>query len=72
MGLHVGMISLLATEIGIITFMYYAEMGVMYGFTAFLAGLIPAAMYNIVGRTGFVIKRCREFELVTIPQFFED
>jgi len=72
MGVHVGMISLVATEIGIITYMYYAEMGVIYGFTAFLAGLIPAAMYVIVGRTGFVIKRCRELELVTIPQFFED
>lgn len=71
MGLHVGMISLVATEIGIITYMYYAEMGVMYGFTAFLAGLIPAAMYILVGRTGFVIKRCRELELTTIPQFFE-
>ncbi len=72
MGLHVGMISLVATEIGIITYMYYAEMGVLYGFSAFLAGLIPAAMYVIVGRTGFVIKRCRELELVTVPQFFED
>jgi SSS family solute:Na+ symporter len=72
MGLHVGMISLVATEIGIITYMYYAEMGVLYGFTAFLAGLIPAAMYILVGRTGFVIRRCRELELVTIPQFFED
>ncbi len=71
MGLHVGMISLVATEIGIITYMYYAEMGVLYGFTAFLAGLIPAAMYVVVGRTGFVIKRCRELELETIPQFFE-
>ncbi len=72
MGVHVGMISLVATEIGIITYMYYAEMGVLYGFTAFVVGLIPAAMYILVGRTGFVIKRCREMELVTIPQFFED
>jgi SSS family solute:Na+ symporter len=72
MGLHVGVISLVATEIGIITYMYYAEMGVLYGFSAFLAGLIPAAMYLLVGRTGFVIKRCRELELVTLPQFFED
>ena len=37
MGLYVGMISLVATEIGIITYMYYSEMGVLYGFTACLA-----------------------------------
>lgn len=72
MGLHVGVISLVATEIGIITYMYYSEMGVLYGFATFLAGLIPAAMYIVVGKTGFVIKRCREMELVTLPQFFED
>ena len=72
MGLHVGMISLVATEIGIITFMYYAEMGVLYGFTACLAGVITAAVYVAVGRSGFVIKRFRELELVTIPHFFEE
>ena len=72
MGLYVGMISLVATEIGIITYMYYAEMGVMYGFTACVAGVVTASVYVIVGKTGFVIKRFRELELVTIPHFFED
>lgn len=71
MGIHVGMISLVATEIGIITYMYYAEMGVLYGFAAFTAGLIPAAIYVIVGSTGFVINRFRELELVTISEFFD-
>ncbi|UCF35661.1 MAG: sodium:solute symporter family protein [Acidobacteriota bacterium] len=71
MGLHVGMISLVATEIGIITFMYYAEMGVIFGFTACLAGVITAAVYIGVGRSGFVIGRFREMELVTVPQYFE-
>lgn len=72
MGLYVGMISLVATEIGIITYMYYAEMGVLYGFTACLAGVVTASVYVIVGKTGFVIKRFRELELVTIPHFFEN
>jgi len=71
MGIHVGVISLVATEIGIITYMYYAEMGVLYGFAAFIAGLIPAAIYVLVGSTGFVIQRFRELELVTIPEFFD-
>ena len=56
MGIHVGMISLVATEIGIITYMYYAEMGVLYGFAAFLAGIIPAGIYVLVGSTGFVVR----------------
>ena len=72
MGLYVGMISLVATEIGIITYMYYAEMGVLYGFTACVAGVVTASVYIIVGKTGFVIRRFRELELVTIPHFFED
>jgi SSS family solute:Na+ symporter len=71
MGVHVGMISLVATEIGIITYMYYAEMGVLYGFAAFIAGLIPAGIYVLVGSTGFVINRFRELELVTISEFFD-
>ncbi len=71
MGLYVGVISLVATEIGIITYMYYAEMGVLYGFTACLSGLVTASVYVIVGKTGFVIKRFRELELLTIPHFFE-
>ncbi len=71
MGMYVGMISLVATEIGIITYMYYAEMGVVFGFAAFLSGIITAAVYLLVGRTGFVIRRYRELELVTISHFFE-
>jgi SSS family solute:Na+ symporter len=71
MGLYAGMISLVATEIGIITYMYYAEMGVVFGFAAFLSAIITAAVYILVGRTGFVIKRYRELELVTISHFFE-
>jgi SSS family solute:Na+ symporter len=72
MGVHVGMISMVATEIGIITYMYYAEMGTLYGFTACLAGLVTALVYIIVGKSGFVIRRFRELELVTIPHFFQD
>lgn len=70
-GQYLGAISLVSTEIGIITYMYYAEMGAIYGFSAFLAGLVPAAVYLFLGSTGFIIKRFREMELVTIPEYFE-
>ena len=71
MGVHVGTISLLSTEIGMITYMYYAEMGVLYGFTAFIVGVLSGGAYYFLGTTGFVIKKFRELELVTIPQYFE-
>lgn len=71
MGLYAGAISLLATEIGIITYMYYAEMGFLYGFSSFLAGVIAAGVYLFLGRSGFVIQKFRERELTTIPELFE-
>ncbi|HEY2931545.1 MAG TPA: sodium:solute symporter family protein [Acidobacteriota bacterium] len=66
-----GTISLLGAEIGILSFAYFAEMGFLYGYTAFVAGLIPPAVYFFLGKTGFVIKRFCELELVTVPQYFE-
>jgi SSS family solute:Na+ symporter len=71
MGLYAGAISLLATEIGIITYMYYAEMGFLYGFTSFLAGVIGCGVYLILGKSGFVIRKFRERELTTISELFE-
>lgn len=71
LGPYVGTISMMSTEIGIVTFMYYAEMGVLYGFSAFIAGLVAAATHLFLGVTGFMIKKFRELELVTLPQFFE-
>ncbi|HLV00233.1 MAG TPA: sodium:solute symporter family protein, partial [Acidobacteriota bacterium] len=71
MGVHLGTISLVSTEIGLVTYMYYAEMGFLYGFTAIISGLITAGAYFFLGTTGFVIRKIRELELVTISQFFE-
>jgi SSS family solute:Na+ symporter len=71
LGAYVGIATLAATEIGTITFMYNAELGYRYGFAAFAAALISGLVMIFVGRTGFVIHRFREMQLMTVPEFFE-
>ena len=71
MGLYLGTASLVSTEIGIITYMYQAQFGFLAGFSAFVVGLITIAVCYAVGRTGFVITRLREMEIMTVPEYFE-
>lgn len=71
MGVYVGTASLVSTEIGIITYMYQAQFGFVAGFSAFVVGLITIAICLVVGRTGFVISRLREMEIMTVPEYFE-
>jgi len=70
-GVYLGISTLAATEIGTVTFMYYAELGYKAGFSAFVNGLIAGGVMLLIGRTGFVIQRLRELQLMTIPEFFE-
>jgi SSS family solute:Na+ symporter len=71
LGLHVGIATLAATEIGTITFMYYAELGYKAGFASFINGLIAGLAMIFIGRTGFIITRLRELRLMTVPEYFE-
>ncbi len=71
LGTFIGIATLAATEIGTITFMYYAELGYKTGFSSFVNGLIAGAVMIFIGRTGFVVKRLRALRLMTIPEYFE-
>jgi SSS family solute:Na+ symporter len=71
LGPYLGISTLAATEIGTVTFMYYAELGYKTGFASFVNGLIAGAVMILIGRTGFVIRRLREMQLMTVPEFFE-
>ena len=71
MGLYLGIASLISSEIGIITYMYFAELGYLTGFASFVTGFIIFAMLIFIGATGFVIKKLRELKLMTIPEYFE-
>ncbi len=70
-GLFLGIATLAATEIGTVTFMYYAELGYTTGFASFITGLIAGLVMIFVGRTGLIIKKLRELQLMTVPEFFE-
>lgn len=71
MGPWVGTASLVSTEIGIITFVYFAELGYVAGFSAFIIALIGGLAAFAVGKTGFVIKHLRELEIMTVPEYFQ-
>lgn len=66
-----GVATLAATETGLITLIYFAEEAYLGGFVAFtVAGLAAATMW-FVGWRGFVVKRLRDLEVRTVPEFME-
>ena len=68
MDLYLGIASLAATEFGIITAMYTAELGYKNGFAGATPGILNAVAMLIVGLTGFVIKPLRDSGSYTIPE----
>ena len=72
MGFHLGLLSLMCTEIGMITYVYYAEMGFKAGFVALMVAFPTSIAFFIVGRTGFIIKPLLEMKIMTIPEFFSN
>src|SRR5271167_924763 len=71
LGTFIGIATLAATEIGTVTFMYYAELGYKTGFASFINGLIAGLVMIFIGRTGFIVRRLRSLRLMTVPEFFE-
>lgn len=70
MGFHLGLLSMMCTEIGIITYVYYAEMGFKAGFVALMVAFPTAIAFYVLGKTGFIIKPLVEMRIMTIPEFF--
>ncbi len=71
MNVYLGIASLAATEVGIVTVMYTAQAGYLNGFAGALPGICMAGAMWIVGRTGFVINRLRASGAMTLPELFE-
>jgi SSS family solute:Na+ symporter len=69
LGLHLGVATMAATEIGTITFMYYAELGYRSGFAPFITALVSGLVFIVIGRTGFVVERLRALKLMTVPEY---
>ncbi len=66
-----GSATLIATEIGIVTFMYFGELGYVTGFSCFVLGIIGAIAYFFIGKTGFIVEGLRRLKVITIPEFYE-
>lgn len=71
MNVNLGIASLAATEMGLVTIMYTAQLGFEKGLAGASIGVIMAAAFYLVGRTGFVIKPLRNAGVMTIPELFE-
>ncbi len=68
---NLGIASLAATEMGLVTVMYTAQLGFEKGFSGEIIGVIMAVAFLFVGMTGFVIKPLRDAGVMTIPELFE-
>ncbi|MBI4428331.1 MAG: sodium:solute symporter family protein [Ignavibacteriales bacterium] len=66
-----GSATLIATEIGIVTFMYFGELGYVTGFSCFILGIIGFFGYFVIGKTGFIVSALRHLKVITIPEYYE-
>jgi len=71
MNLYLGIASLAATEFGIVTCMYTAQLGFKYGFAGATPGILAFLAMFFVGYTGFCVKPLRDAGVMTIPELFE-
>lgn len=71
MDVSLGIASLAATEFGIVTAMYTAELGYKNGFAGAIPGILLTIAIAAVGWTGFVIKPLRASGALTIPELLE-
>ena len=70
-GTALNMSTYIGTGLGLVTIMYVAIDAFSKGFSYMMIPLIGVVIALFVGSTGFVIRRLRTYELVTIPEFFE-
>lgn len=71
MNVNLGIASLAATEMGLVTIMYTAQLGFEKGLAGASIGVIMALAFWIVGHTGFIIGPLRTAGVMTIPELFE-
>lgn len=71
MGFHLGLVSLLSSEIGIITYMYLSEAGYKNGFVALMIGIPFFIVFVFLGKTGFIVKPLMDMKIMTLPELFQ-
>src|SRR5262245_10971303 len=68
---YLGVASIIASEMGLVTAMYAAQEGFKNGFAAFHIALAGAIVAVFVGLTGFIVIPLRRSGVMTIPEFYE-
>src|SRR5687768_6880780 len=63
--------TLTATEMGLITVMYMAEMGYINGFSAMVLGVIGLVTTMFVGLTGFMVSGLRASGVTTVAEYYQ-
>jgi len=63
--------TLTATEMGLVTVMYWAEFGYTSGFSAMVIGLIALSATLFVGLTGFMVRGLRASGATTVAEYYE-
>tara|TARA_B100000965_G_scaffold264692_1_gene223536 strand:- start:738 stop:2192 length:1455 start_codon:yes stop_codon:yes gene_type:complete len=69
-GLSLSVVTMLGTELGLITVMYNAQTGVNGLFASFHIGLAAFIVTLLIGTTGFVIVRLRSLKVKSIPEYY--
>ena len=69
-GLSLGVVTMLGTELGLITVMYNAQTGVNGFFASFHIGLAAFVVTMLIGISGFVIVKLRKLKVKSIPEYY--
>ena len=70
-GLSLSVVTMLGTELGLVTVMYTAQVGVRGLFASFHIGLAAFFVTLVIGLTGFVIVKLRALEVKSIPEYYQ-
>lgn len=71
LNVQMGVATYVATGLGLVTVMYFAEEGFKNGFAPFLVGVLATVVFVFIGKTGFVVSRLRYLQVMTVPEFYE-
>jgi len=69
--LSLSVVTMLGTELGLVTVMYTAQTGVKDLFASFHIGLAAFLVTLVIGLTGFVIVKLRALEVKSIPEYYQ-
>jgi len=68
---YLGVASMIAAELGLVTVMYSAQKGFLCGFAFFAIAVLAAVAGLIVGQTGLIVVPLRNMGVMTIPEFYQ-